>query len=156
MDADLQDPPEIIPKLIECWLDGADIVHAVRRSRQETGIRRIGINLFHSLFVKLADHPMEANSGTFGLMDREAVNVLNSLPERNRFFPGLRTWVGFTTGEVLYDRHERAAKRKGLVEKPRRFPNYPDIGYQQNGAGHQYHGLTMQALRKQWKLGDRD
>lgn len=109
MDADLQDPPEIIAKLIECWLDGADIVHAVRRSRQETGIRRIGIHIFHSLFAKLADHPMEANTGTFGLMDREAVDVLNSLPERNRFFPGLRTWVGFTTGEVLYDRHERAA-----------------------------------------------
>ena len=69
----------------------------------------MGIDLFHSLFAKLADHPMEANTGTFGLMDREAVDVLNSLPERNRFFPGLRTWVGFTTGEVLYDRHERAA-----------------------------------------------
>lgn len=109
MDADLQDPPEVIPKLVECWLDGADVVHAVRRSRQETGIRRMGIDLFHSLFVKLADHPMESNTGTFGLMDREVVDVLNSLPERNRFFPGLRTWVGFTTREVLYDRHERAA-----------------------------------------------
>ncbi len=109
MDADLQDPPEIIPKLVKCWLDGADIVHAVRGSRQETGIRRIGINLFHRFFAKLADYPMETNTGTFGLMDREAVDVLNSLPERNRFFPGLRTWVGFTTGEVVYDRHERAA-----------------------------------------------
>ena len=109
MDADLQDPPEIIPELVACWREGADVVRAVRRSRQETGARRVGMDLFHGLFGRLADYPIEANTGTFGLMDREAVDTLNRLPERNRFFPGLRTWVGFTTGEVIYDRRERAA-----------------------------------------------
>ena len=109
MDADLQDPPEIIPELVACWREGADVVRAVRRSRQETGARRVGMDLFHGLFGRLADYPIEANTGTFGLMDREAVDTLNRLPERNRFFPGLRTWVGFTTGEVIYDRKERAA-----------------------------------------------
>lgn len=109
MDADLQDPPEVIPALIACWRGGAEIVSAVRRSRQETGPRRFGMDLFHRLFGQVADHPVAPNTGTFGLMDREALNALNRLPERNRFFPGLRTWVGFTTGEVFYDRQERAA-----------------------------------------------
>jgi glycosyltransferase involved in cell wall biosynthesis len=109
LDADLQDPPEIIPELVACWRQGADVVRAVRRSRQETGARRFGMDIFHGLFGRVADYPIEPNTGTFGLMDREAVDALNRLPERNRFFPGLRSWVGFTTGEVLYDRQERAA-----------------------------------------------
>jgi polyisoprenyl-phosphate glycosyltransferase len=109
MDADLQDPPEIIPELIAQWRAGADVVRAVRRSREETGLRRLGMDLFHGVFKKLSDMPIEANTGTFGLMNREALDALNQLPERNRFFPGLRTWVGFTTSEVLYDRKQRAA-----------------------------------------------
>jgi len=109
MDADLQDPPEIIPALVAKWREGSEVVRAVRRTRQETGLRRIGMDLFHGLFGRVADFPIEANTGTFGLMNRAAVEALNQLPERNRFFPGLRTWVGFTTGEVLYDRQERAA-----------------------------------------------
>lgn len=109
MDADLQDPPELIPALIAKWREGAQVVRAVRRSRQETGARRVGMDIFHRLYGRVADFPIEANTGTFGLMDREAVAAINRLPERNRFFPGLRTWIGFTTGEVPYDRQERAA-----------------------------------------------
>ena len=109
MDADLQDPPEVIPELVACWRGGAEVVRAVRRSREETGARRLGMDIFHSLFGRVADFPIEKNTGTFGLVDRVAVDAVNRLPERNRFYPGLRTWVGFTTGEVLYDRRERAA-----------------------------------------------
>jgi len=109
MDADLQDPPEIIPELVACWRGGAEVVRAVRRSREETGLRRLGMDIFHHLYGRVADYPIEKNTGTFGLLDRVAVDAVNHLPERNRFFPGLRTWVGFTTGEVLYDRKERAA-----------------------------------------------
>lgn len=109
MDADLQDPPELIPELVACWRDGAEVVRAVRRSREETGLRRIGMDVFHGLFGRVADFPIEKNTGTFGLLDRVAVDAVNALPERNRFFPGLRTWVGFQTGEVPYDRKERAA-----------------------------------------------
>ena len=109
MDADLQDPPELIPALVAKWREGTAVVRAVRRTRQETGVRRLGMDLFHGLFGRVADYPIEANTGTFGLMDRAAVDALNRLPERSRFFPGLRTWVGFATGEVLYDRQERAA-----------------------------------------------
>lgn len=109
MDADLQDPPECIPELVAKWQAGAEIVLAVRRSRAETGARRLGMDVFHNLFGRVSDHPIEPNTGTFGLMNRAAVDALNAMPERHRFFPGLRSWVGFATGEIAYDRQERAA-----------------------------------------------
>lgn len=109
MDADLQDPPECIPEMVAKWRAGAEVVCAVRRSRQETGPRRVGMDIFHAVFRRVSDFPIEANTGTFGLMDRTAVDALNLLPERNRFFPGLRSWVGFSTAEIRYDRQERAA-----------------------------------------------
>jgi glycosyltransferase involved in cell wall biosynthesis len=109
MDADLQDPPEVIPQLVARWREGAEIVYAVRVSRQERGARRVGMDFFHRLFGHLVDIRIRSNTGTFGLLDRAAVDALNRLPERNRFFPGLRSWIGFTTAEVTYDRHERFA-----------------------------------------------
>ena len=109
MDADLQDPPEVIPDLVAAWRGGAEVVRAVRRSRQETGLRRIGFDLFHGLFGKLIDYPIEPNTGTFGLLGRDALATFNSLPENNRFFPGLRSWIGFQTADVTYDRKARAA-----------------------------------------------
>lgn len=109
LDADLQDPPELIPEMLAKWREGAEVVLAVRRSRQETGLRRLGMDLFHRTFGAVADFRMDANTGTFSLLDRLAVEALSRLPERNRFFPGLRSWVGFKTGEVPYDRQVRAA-----------------------------------------------
>lgn len=109
MDADLQDPPELIPALVAKWREGAAVVRATRRSRQETGARRIGMDVFHRFYQSVSDFPVESNSGTFGLLDRAAVDAINRLPERHRFFPGLRSWVGFTTAEILYDREERRA-----------------------------------------------
>lgn len=109
MDADLQDPPEVIPALVAAWRDGAEVVRASRRSRQETGLRRAGFDLFHRVFGKLIDYPVEANTGTFGLLGRAAVEAFGQLPERHRFFPGLRAWIGFPSADVPYDRHERAA-----------------------------------------------
>ncbi len=109
MDADLQDPPECIPEMVAQWRAGAEVVRAVRRTRQETGSRRFGMDVFHRLFNRISDYPIEANTGTFGLLDRVAVGAMNRLPERHRFFPGMRSWVGFTTTEILYDRQERAA-----------------------------------------------
>jgi polyisoprenyl-phosphate glycosyltransferase len=109
MDADLQDPPEVIPELVAAWRGGADIVRAVRRTRAEQGLRRAGFDLFHTFYGRLIDYPIEPNSGTFGLLGGPAVAAFNQLPERNRFFPGLRAWIGFVTADVLYDRQERAA-----------------------------------------------
>ncbi len=109
MDADMQDPPELIPQLVDAWRGGAEVVLAVRRSRAEGGLRRAGFDAFHALFGRLTDFPIENNTGTFGLLDRAAVAAFNALPEKHRFFPGLRAWIGFTQGEILYDRQERAA-----------------------------------------------
>jgi len=109
MDADLQDPPELIPELLACWKSGAEVVLAVRRSRQETGLRRLGFEVFHRTFDRLSDFPIRPNTGTFGLLDAAALAAYSQLPERHRFFPGLRAWVGFTVAEVEYDRQERAA-----------------------------------------------
>jgi glycosyltransferase involved in cell wall biosynthesis len=109
MDADLQDPPEIIPQLINRWREGNEVVLAVRRSRKERGLRRLGFELFHGVFGSLSDFPIENNTGTFGLLDHAVVVAFNQLPEQHRFFPGLRAWVGFTRAEVTYDRELRAA-----------------------------------------------
>ena len=109
MDADLQDPPEIIPQMVERWREGAEVVRASRRSRRETGARRAGMDLFHLFFARVSDFPVEPNTGTFGLLSRTAVDALRQLPERHRYFPGLRAWVGFASATVEYDRQERAA-----------------------------------------------
>lgn len=111
MDADLQDPPEVIPALVAAWRDGAEIVRAVRRTRAERGLRRLGFDLFHTLFGRLTDYPIEPHSGTFGLLGAQAIAAFNQLPERHRFFPGLRAWLGFERVDVPYDRCERAAGR---------------------------------------------
>lgn len=109
MDGDLQDPPEIIPDLLERWREGAKIVRAQRRTRQESGMRRLGFEVFHKAFKWISDFPVPAQAGIFGLIDRQAVTELSRLTERNRFFPGLRSWVGFEQGVVYYDRHKRAS-----------------------------------------------
>ena len=108
MDADLQDPPEVIPEIVKTWQDGAEVVLAVRRSRQEKGLRRFGFNLFHRCFGRLVEIPMESDTGTFGLLNQAAVAAFVRLPESHRFFPGLRSWLGFTRRDVIYDRRERA------------------------------------------------
>jgi glycosyltransferase involved in cell wall biosynthesis len=100
----------VIPDLLKAWQNGAEVVLAVRQSRQETGLRRLGMDVFHGVFGKLSDFPlMQANTGTFGLLGREAALAYSQLPERNRFFPGLRAWIGFNVTQVTYDRKERAA-----------------------------------------------
>ncbi|MDO8539565.1 MAG: glycosyltransferase family 2 protein [Opitutaceae bacterium] len=122
LDADLQDPPEVIPELVAAWRGGAEIVRATRRSRAETGIRRLGLDLFHAVFQRLSDFPIEANTGTFGLLGRDAIEAFHQLPERHRFFPGLRAWIGFVSTDVYYDRKERAAGQP--QQTPRRLIRY--------------------------------
>lgn len=122
LDADLQDPPELIPELLAAWRGGAEVVLAVRRSRAERGLRRLGFDAFHRLFQQVTDFPLPANTGTFGLLARPALEAFNQMPERHRFFPGLRAWVGFTQREVLYDRQERAAGEP--VQSFRRLMRY--------------------------------
>jgi polyisoprenyl-phosphate glycosyltransferase len=109
MDGDLQDPPEVIPDLLAFWRKGAKVVRAQRRSRKESGIKRAGFDMFHKFFSLISDFPVPPNAGIFGLLDKQAVDELKRLPEKNRFFPGLRSWVGLEQGVVYYDRENRAA-----------------------------------------------
>jgi dolichol-phosphate mannosyltransferase len=110
MDGDLQDPPEVIPAMIEQWKKGFQVVIGERRSRDDaSGTRGIGFRLFYPLFRRISDLPSAPDAGIFGLMDRMVVTEFNKLPERNRFIPGLRAWLGFKQGSVIYDRNDRAA-----------------------------------------------
>lgn len=109
LDGDLQDPPELIPELVASWRAGGDVVRAVRRSRPESGWRRVGFDLFHRGFAAVSDFQLASDSGTFSLLDRRAVQEFNLLPEKNRFIPGLRAWIGFDQRTVPYDRQARAA-----------------------------------------------
>lgn len=109
MDGDLQDPPELIPELLAKWLQGAKVIRAQRQSRKDSGIRRVGFDIFHKVFQWISDFPVPPNAGIFGLLDRQAVEELKRLQEQNRFFPGLRSWVGLEQEVVYYDREDRAA-----------------------------------------------
>jgi glycosyltransferase involved in cell wall biosynthesis len=109
MDGDLQDPPAVILDLLAAWRKGAKVVVAERRSRIETGVRRLFFPVFYKLFGFLSDYPIPLNAGIFGLLDRKAVDSINQLAECNRYLPGLRSWVGYPTAVVYYDRDRRAA-----------------------------------------------
>lgn len=107
IDGDLQDPPEVIPQLIDKWRQGYQVVFARRRRRRENVVKRAAYFLFYRLLRRLSEIPIPLDTGDFGLMDRQAVEELNGLPERTRFIRGLRSWVGFKQTEVEYDRDIR-------------------------------------------------
>jgi polyisoprenyl-phosphate glycosyltransferase len=110
MDSDLQDPPELIPDLLERWRGGSDVVYAVRRERAgETRMKLATANWFYRLFSRLAQIEVTPNAGDFRLLDRRALHALSSLRERNRFLRGMTVWVGFNQTAVAYDRDPRHA-----------------------------------------------
>ena len=108
MDGDLQDPPDVVPKMVAAWREGAQVVTAVRRSRQES---RKALALLFPLFYRvlgaISDYPIPLNAGIFGLLDRQVLDSLNNLREGNRYLPGLRAWVGYRNAIVYYDRQDR-------------------------------------------------
>ena len=103
IDADLQDPPELIPDMIAQWSQGADVVYAVRKQREgETAFKLATASWFYKLFDKLAQVDLEPNSGDFRLLDRRALDALLAMTERSRFLRGMTVWVGFTQTAVSY------------------------------------------------------
>ena len=109
MDGDLQDPPSVIPEMIKAWHNGAQVVTTCRRSRKESRkLLAFLFPLFHRLLDAVSDYPIPLNSGVFGLVDRQALDAMLSLPEGNRYYPGLRAWVGYKNAIVYYDRADRA------------------------------------------------
>ena len=110
IDADLQDPPELIPDMLKAWTQGADVVNMKRRSRQgETWFKKASAHWFYRVINSLSEVPIPADVGDFRLLSRRAVQALNQLPERNRFMKGLFAWIGYTQITLEYDRHARAA-----------------------------------------------
>jgi polyisoprenyl-phosphate glycosyltransferase len=109
IDADLQDPPELIPDLLARWREGYQVVYAVRRSRREGWGKRAAYRLFYRLLRSLAYVNMPLDAGDFAIMDRRVVELLNEMPERNRFVRGIRAWVGFKQTGLEYDRQPRFA-----------------------------------------------
>jgi dolichol-phosphate mannosyltransferase len=110
LDADLQDPPELIPAMIEKWREGYHVVYAQRTSRQQEGpAKKLFAYLFYRVLRLLTKVDMPADTGDFCLMDRKVVDVLNALPERGRYLRGLRAWVGFRQTAVPFEREPRFA-----------------------------------------------
>lgn len=110
IDGDLQDPPEVIPAMVEKWKQGFAVVIGERSARANEGLaRNLGFKLFYPIWRMISDLPTSPDAGIFGLMDRKVVDEFNKLPERNRFIPGLRAYLGFRQGSVTYERQERAA-----------------------------------------------
>jgi dolichol-phosphate mannosyltransferase len=109
MDADLQDPPELLLPMIDRWRAGADVVFARRRRRRGNPLKRLGYWGFYRLVAFLSEIQLPLDTGDFGLMDRRVVLALRSLPERLRFPRGLRAWVGFRQEAMEFDRPERQA-----------------------------------------------
>ncbi len=108
IDADLQDPPELIVQLVEKWQEGFDVVYATRKSRQgETWLKRFTANAFYRVIGKMSKVSIPQNTGDFRLLDRQVVEALKRFPERNRFMKGLFSWVGFRQTSILFDRDPR-------------------------------------------------
>jgi polyisoprenyl-phosphate glycosyltransferase len=123
IDADLQDPPELIPTMVARWEEGADVVYAVRREREgESAFKLATASWFYKLFDKLAQVDLEPNSGDFRLLDRRALDALLTMTERSRFLRGMTVWVGFTQTAVPYERDARhAGETKYTLRKMLRF-----------------------------------
>jgi glycosyltransferase involved in cell wall biosynthesis len=123
LDADLQDPPELIPDMVARWSQGAEVVYAVRKERSgETAFKLATASWFYRLFNKLAQVDLEPNSGDFRLLDRRALDALLAMTERSRFLRGMTVWVGFNQTAISYERGARhAGETKYTLRKMLRF-----------------------------------
>ena len=110
MDADLQDPPELLPQMLELMEEGADVVYAQRRSRPgDEPVKRLACAIFYRLLGRLSDTPIPLDTGDFRLISRRVLELILQMPERHRFIRGMVSWVGFRQVPFLYDRDARFA-----------------------------------------------
>ena len=116
IDADLQDPPELLPDMMRMMDAGADVIYGKRRSRQgETAFKKLTAAAFYRLLRRMVDVEIPADTGDFRLMRRKVLDALNNMPERHRFIRGMVSWLGFRQEPILYDRDERFA---GVTKYP--------------------------------------
>ena len=110
IDADLQDPPELVLDMLEQWKQGSDVVYAQKKRRMGVGpFKRIAYYVYYRLLSRLTEIEVPPDTGDFCLMDRRIVDLLNSMPERNRYIRGLRAWLGFKQTAILFERPGRYA-----------------------------------------------
>jgi polyisoprenyl-phosphate glycosyltransferase len=109
IDGDLQDPPELLPKLYEHYKQGYDVVYAIRKKRKEGFVKRSAYFLFYRMLKSISYIDIPLDSGDFSLISRRVANILNQMPEESRYLRGMRTWIGFKQIGVEYERDERVA-----------------------------------------------
>lgn len=119
MDADMQDPPEVIDEMIKLWEDGNEVIYAKRKTRKgETAFKLFTAKMFYKVLNGLSNVDIPKDTGDFRLADRKVIDVINSLPEHNKFLRGLFSWVGFKQTPLEYERNERfAGKTKYPLKK---------------------------------------
>ena len=119
MDADLQDPPELIPDMLKKWEEGYEVIYGKRKTRDgESAFKLFTAKAFYTTLNKLSDVEIPKDTGDFRLVDRKVVDVINALPEHNKFLRGLFSWVGFKQYAYEYERKERfAGKTKYPLKK---------------------------------------
>lgn len=110
IDADLQDPPELLPEMIALWEEGNEVIYGQRKSRKgESAFKLLTAKMFYSTLNALSDVEIPKDTGDFRLVDRKVIDVINNLPEHNKFLRGLFSWVGFKQKAYRYERQERQA-----------------------------------------------
>lgn len=131
IDADLQDPPELIPDMIEKWEQGYEVIYGKRKKRNgESAFKLLTAKAFYTTLNKLSDVDIPGDTGDFRLVDKKVVDVINSLPEHNKFLRGLFSWVGFEQYEYEYERKERyAGKTKYPLKKMLKLASDGIIGF---------------------------
>lgn len=107
IDGDLQDPPEMIEDFVKKWLEGHEVVYGIRKKREGHLLLRMCYKIFYRIFAKMSYIKIPFDAGDFCLMDRKVVNILNNMPEKDRFIRGLRAWTGFRQTGIEYVRPER-------------------------------------------------
>lgn len=131
IDADLQDPPDIIPDMVKLWEAGNDIIYGKRKSRAgESYFKIVSAKMFYKALNALSDVNIPQNTGDFRLVDRKVIDVINNMPEHNKFFRGLFGWVGFKQVAFEYERQKRfAGKTKYPLKKMLRLASDGIIGF---------------------------
>lgn len=109
IDGDLQDPPEIIEKMVSKWQEGYDVVYGIRKKRKGSILRKFLTVMFYRILNKLSYVKIPLDAGDYSLMDRKIIDLIRDMPEHNKYFTGLRAWVGFKQTGIEYNREERKA-----------------------------------------------
>ena len=131
IDADLQDPPELIPEMLKLWEEGNEVIYGKRKTREgESKFKLLTAKMFYNTLNALSDVDIPKDTGDFRLVDRKVVDVINSLPEHNKFLRGLFSWVGFEQKAFEYERKERfAGKTKYPLKKMLKLASDGIIGF---------------------------